>query len=145
MRKITLTISACLLVLVLMLPVYTQAAGGSGTTGDPFVIENCSELQAMRVDLGAHYKLGNTIDCSGTLTWNSGAGFEPVGHDSSNRFAGSCDGDGKTITGLFINRPSTDDIGLFGHTDSSSMIKDVGLEGIDVSGLSVVGGLVGRK
>ena len=150
MRTITLTIPACLLVLVLMLivfsisPVYSQAAGGTGTELDPFVIVDCDGLQDMQSDLGAYYKLGNDIVCSMTSTWPGGAGFEPVG-DGSNRFAGSFDGDGRTIIGLFINRPSTDDIGLFGHTDSSSMIKDVGLEGIDVSGLSVVGGLVGRN
>ena len=100
MRKITLTISACLLELVLMLivfsisTVYSQAAGGTGTELDPFVIEDCDELQDMQSDLGAYYKLGNDIDCSMTSTLNGGAGFAPVG-SSSNPFAGSFDGDEK--------------------------------------------------
>ena len=40
-------------------------------------------------------------------------GFEPIG-DESNRYFNTFEGNGHTITGLCINRPSTDQVGLFG-------------------------------
>lgn len=41
-------------------------ARGSGTSGDPYMIENVHQLQAMRDDLFAHYALANDIDASET-------------------------------------------------------------------------------
>ena len=48
---------------------------GTGTIGDPFMIYDVNDLQAMRNNLTAHYKLANNIDASATIGWNSGAGF----------------------------------------------------------------------
>ena len=41
------------------------AAGGSGTAGDPYLIEIPAELQAMNNDLDAYYSLQNDIDLTG--------------------------------------------------------------------------------
>jgi len=84
-------------------------ASGSGTEADPYVITNASELQAMNDDLGASYVLGNDIDAS------SIANFDPIG-EFQNEFTGSFDGDGYTISGLTINRPEEERVGLFGRT-----------------------------
>ncbi|GAJ06172.1 unnamed protein product, partial [marine sediment metagenome] len=49
------------------------------------------------------------------------------------------------ITGLTINRPAEDEgVGLFGCTaaNSTGYIRNVGLENIDITGMSNVGGLV---
>jgi len=70
-------------------------------------ITNVAGLQAMQSNLSEDYVLGNDIDASNTINWNSGAGFVPVGTLASS-FMGSFDGNGFTITGLYINRPSTD-------------------------------------
>jgi len=107
-------------------------------------ITSCEELQNMKNDLSGNYYLVRDIDCSDTVNWNSGAGFVPIGN-SSNPFTGTFDGKGHKITGLYINRPSTDFVGLFGCTDSGSEIRDVGLENIDVTGNEDVGGLVGQN
>jgi len=40
-------------------------------------------------------------------------------------------GRGYKITHLYINRPSNNNVGLFGYTGSGSEIKDEGLEEID--------------
>jgi hypothetical protein len=105
-------------------------------------ITNCTGLQNIRTNLDGDYYLANDINCSCTSDWNGGAGFAPIGN-LSNKFTGTFDGKNRRITNLYINRSSTDNVGLFGVTDSGSEIKDVGLEEVDVRGSSHVGGLVG--
>ena len=58
------------------------SGSGSGMPANPYQITNATQLQEMQDDLSAHYVLMNDIDCSDTVNWNSGAGFEPVGHGS---------------------------------------------------------------
>ncbi|NPE29091.1 hypothetical protein HNV12_14225 [Methanococcoides sp. SA1] len=115
-------------------------AGGNGTVGDPYQISTVDQLQNMSVYLSANYKLINDIDASGTTNWDSGAGFEPI-----NKFAGTFDGQGHAINGLYINRPSTYHVGLFGYTLSSSKINNVGLVDVNITAHDYVGSLVGRS
>jgi hypothetical protein len=75
-------------------------------------------------------------------TANSGAGFEPIG--SSTAFTGSFSGNGHSITGLYINRPSTDEVGLFGEADNKARITNLNLVDVDVTGQKLVGGMGGR-
>ena len=105
-------------------------------------ITTCTELQNIRNNLAGDYYLANDIDCSCTSDWNGGAGFEPIG-TSGSKFTGTFDGKGYKITNLYINRPSTYNVGLFGSTGSGSEIKNVSLEEVNVSGYMRVGGLVG--
>ncbi|NAS88752.1 hypothetical protein C4E24_03300, partial [ANME-1 cluster archaeon AG-394-G21] len=105
-------------------------------------ITTCTELQNIRNDLAGDYYLANDIDCSGFDYAGDNKGFMPIGN-KSNRFNGTFDGKGYKITNLYINRPSTNYVGLFGFTGSGSEIKDVGLEEVDVHGNDEVGGLVG--
>ncbi|MFN7277277.1 MAG: GLUG motif-containing protein, partial [Betaproteobacteria bacterium] len=101
-----------------------------------------SDLQGMRGNLSRRYALGANIDASSTSGWNGGAGFVPVG-TSSTPFTGKLEGLGHTITGLTINRQSSDYVGLFGSTSTGSSIANVGLVGGSVRGNSYVGALVG--
>lgn len=112
-----------------------SAAGmeGSGTETDPYVITNVEQLQAMRDDLGAWYVLGNDIDATDTVTWNGGAGFEAVGSEA-NSFTGTLDGQGHVITGLYINRPSDGEVGLFGIIRDGAELKNVGLADVNMTG-----------
>jgi|GEM_PF-2253389 len=105
-------------------------------------ITHCCELQLMKDNLTGSYVLMNNINCSDTVNWNSGQGFEPVG-TSANKFIGSFDGQNHTITGLYINRSSTNYVGLFGAVGSGAEIKNVGLENVVITGNDKVGGLVG--
>jgi hypothetical protein len=115
---------------------------GTGTETAPFIITNVTELQAMRDDLNAHYVLGNNIDASDTVSWNGGQGFEPVGTDTDS-FYGTFDGQGHTITDLYINRPSTDFVALFGCIRDGAEVKNVNLINFNITGYSDVGTLVG--
>jgi filamentous hemagglutinin family protein len=105
------------------------------------LIRNADQLQDMQLDLAGHYALAVDIDASETAGWNAEAGFDPVGDDGS-LFIGTFDGLGHTITGLTINRPFEQYVGLFGYTDGA-MIRHLGLVGGSVTGNLYVGGLVG--
>ena len=118
--------------------------GGTGTLADPYIIEDVWDLQNMTGDLAAHYALSGDIDASATTGWNAGAGFAPVGRLNL-EFTGSLDGRDHTITGLFIKRSTTDNVGLFGYVGASASVKDVGLVQGDVTGRSKVGGLAGTN
>jgi hypothetical protein len=125
------------------IPYSTSSLDGEGTVDDPYLITNVTELQMMKDELDAFYKLANNIDASVTSTWNGGTGFLPIG-TSATPFSGNLDGDGHTISDLTINRPTTDYIGLFGYTNGGE-IKKVGLESVDIHGRNYTGALVGRN
>jgi PGF-pre-PGF domain-containing protein/PGF-CTERM protein len=114
---------------------------GGGTTSSPYVIETVPELQSMNDLRTANYTLGTDIDASGTKSWNGMTGFEPIG-DSSTPFTGSFDGQGHTISDLYINRSNTNAVGLFGYTESAEL-SNVTLADGDVTGNQRVGNVVG--
>ncbi|MEM4605848.1 MAG: hypothetical protein QW103_02340, partial [Candidatus Pacearchaeota archaeon] len=116
-------------------------AGGSGTQGDPYQISTCQQLQNMSSSLSAYYILINDIDCSDTINWNSGQGFEPVGF--YNGFFGSLDGQNYRIINLYIDRPSQDYVGLFGYVGDNGNIRNIGLINSRIRGNSLVGGIAG--
>ena len=75
---------------------------------------------------------------------DGGTGWEPIGTGSPDHaFSAPFDGNGKTIANLFINRPDTDNVGLFGYARYGP-IKNLGLTDVDITGNDWVGGLVGR-
>lgn len=122
--------------------------GGTGTEGNPYLIEDVDDLQAMSSNLSAHYALANDIDLSAFnwSAWGDGNGFVPIG-DATNRFSGGFDGRGYNITGLYINRPTTNNVGLFGHVGDdtgATVIKNVGLFDTSVVGARGAGTLIGR-
>jgi len=114
-------------------------AGGDGSLNKPYLIKTAEQLNAVREELEAHYRLISDIDISG---YSSEGGWEPIG-SLNNEFNGSFDGQGYVITGLTINRSSASDQGLFGVVHSNGTIKNVGLDNVMVNGGQQVGGLVG--
>jgi hypothetical protein len=122
---------------------FNTASGITGITSSySHKVYNVLDLQLMQYDLDGSFTLMNDVDASATSGWNSGAGFDPIG-DSSTRFSGIFEGNSKTITGLTINRPYESYVGLFGYSDTSSQISNLGLVGGSVSGDIYVGGLTG--
>ncbi len=81
------------------------------------------------------------IDASATSGWDNGKGWTPIGNNP-NYFSGIYDGNGKTISGLYINRPDGDSQGLFGYVHNGT-VTNLGINDVDISGTSNVGGLVG--
>jgi filamentous hemagglutinin family protein len=107
-----------------------------------------TDLQGMSGNLAGYYALGSDIDASATATWNwyeAGGyyyGFTPVGSDTSS-FTGQFNGLGHTISGLNINHPAEDFVGMFGENDNGSILTSVGLINPVIRGVNHVGSLVG--
>lgn len=95
---------------------------------------------------GITIKLLEDIDLKDYLN-GSADGWMPIGIDKDYFFAGNFDGNGKKITGLWIDRSAMSEVGLFGRTDGAG-IKNLGVE-IDgekiVKGKTYAGGLVGHQ
>ena len=85
--------------------------------------------------------------------WNGGTGWVPIGGAGStldaqaytvkNPFTANFEGNGHTVSHLFIGTDTILLVGLFGFTGSSSNIRNLGLIDVDVSGPELAAGLVG--
>lgn len=116
-------------------------AGGYGTMDSPYMIETCEQLQRMGDAPASHYALAADIDCTISKSWNDGAGFFPVGTYGYG-FGGTLDGRNHTIYNLYIARPATDYIGLFGKLDHGSVVRRLEVY-TTILGRQYVGGIVG--
>ena len=75
--------------------------------------------------------------------WNSGKGWQPIG-DRTTPFTATFDGNGNTLSNLFIKDPTNNNRGLFGVTGTGCQVERLGLRNVNVTGYNNVGGLVGR-
>jgi filamentous hemagglutinin family protein len=123
---------------------FSTQKGTAGAVTNYNVINNLTNLQAINSGLGLNYALTSNIDASSTSGWNAGAGFVPIGSGAI-PFTGNFDGLGHVIINLTINRPTTDNVGLFGFTESTSTISNIGLLGGNIAGQYQVGALVGSN
>jgi len=107
-------------------------------------IATIEELQQIGKSLDypwfGNYILTNDIDAESTEEWNDGKGFEPI-----TEFCGTINGGGYKITGLYINRIDTDNVGLIGCLSPGGKISMLELEGCRITGDWKVGALVGQN
>jgi hypothetical protein len=92
-------------------------------------------------DLDSDYKLMNDIDASDSEAENEGAGWIPIGRLSGS-FTGTFDGQGYTISNLYMDESDYDGAGFFGSL-SSATIQNLRLVGMDILSDYVAGGLAG--
>lgn len=122
--------------------------GGDGSPETPFLVEDADDLNAVRNDLTASYKLIDDIDLTEWIAANSPvAGWDPIGNASY--FKGNFDGNGKTVSGIWIDRKTVNGVGLFGIVCGSYTvtIKDLGViidETKSIAGEQCVGGILGK-
>jgi hypothetical protein len=126
------------------------SGSGSGTSGDPYQITDWGELQEMNDYLDnttVYFKLMNDLDSTtsdydtyASSTANSGAGWLPIGNET-NSFNGYFDGNGKSISNLFIDR-TVDYVGLFGYCEFANF-SDFQVSGDVTSTGIIVGGAFG--
>ena len=125
---------------------FAQFSGsGSGTENDPYLILNPIQLSQMRNFLnqsGVYFKLMANINVEEFIEdeWST-QGWMPIG-TSSTPFKGVLDGNGKSISGLWINRPNTNYVGLFAYTNGAT-IKDLSINANSIKGKSYVGIVLG--
>jgi len=114
-----------------------------GAPGDATTAPSTATLQGMAAsaNLATNFALGANIDASATSSWNSGAGFTPIG--TSGSYAGIFDGLGHTIANLTINAPNNSNLGLFGATNGATL-QNIGVINASIDGHAYVGALVGN-
>ena len=112
-------------------------AAGSGSEDDPWQVGTLCQLQEIRYDTAAHYRLANDIDAKQSHEWRDGKGFSPI-----ESFSGSLDGSGHSILNLLINPGQTDYVGLFGRLNGGALQR-LALVNVTVRGRDVAGALAG--
>ena len=120
-------------------PGYTIEGNGSYTVTSADGLINVAELvNGGKTDI--NITLGKNIDLTGK-------GWTPIGTNYEKRYKGTFDGRGHTIKGLTV---TTNDqfVGLFGYLDKAGTVKNVVMEGIQITSNHVLmsgntGGVVG--
>lgn len=115
-------------------------AGGIGTTDEPFLVSNLTQLDSVRGFLSYKFLQTADIDASPTSGWNAGAGWNPIGAISP-FFTGNYDGAHYDISGLFINRAANYQ-SLFGYM-SGGVVSNLHLLNANITGSTYVGGIAG--
>ena len=120
-------------------PGYTIEGNGSYTVTSADGLINVAELVN-----GGKTDINITLDKNIDLT---GKGWTPIGTNYEKRYKGTFDGRGHTIKGLTV---TTNDqfVGLFGYLDRAGTVKNVVMEGIQITSNHVLmsgntGGVVG--
>lgn len=128
--------------------VHAQFEGGNGTAADPWQIAFPDQLDEVRNYTGSinsdkHFVLINDIDLD-VAPYNTGDGWVPIGPPAS-QFTGSFDGNGYTISNLYIDRPGSWYVSLFGSIDTSGSVFNLHLDNVDITGYSQAAGLAGNN
>ena len=135
-----------------------QTWQGAGTQGNPYQIRTVQDLADLATNVsignnyaGVYFQLMNDLDLN-VAPWNTGEGWIPIGRKvgvNNYTFNGIFDGNGKTISNLYIYRNTNTSSytgiyqGLFGFIGGNCTIENLGLLNARVWALSYVGSLVG--
>ena len=85
--------------------------------------------------------MSDDIDLKNEANWTPIGDYEA--NDENKTFKGIFDGNGHKIKNLTIDRPESDCQGLFGKAQASAVIKNLGLEEVNIRGCNYVGGIAG--
>ena len=128
----------------------TKPSSGAGTKENPYQISTADELRWFAGLVNGTLTDGtakNTAACA-VLTTNidlGGADWTPIG-SKSNRYTGTFDGAGHTISNLKVDNSSADYQGFVGYLGSGGAIQNLTLdESCSVTGSYYVGGICGRN
>jgi hypothetical protein len=95
------------------LPFAKFQAGGDGSVENPYLISTVGDLQQIKYNLTANYKLANDVHASSYE-------FQPIAGD----FTGTLDGDGYSIIGLNINSDEYYS-GIFQSITGTAVVKNI--------------------
>ena len=115
-------------------PGYTIEGNGSYTVTSADGLMHVAELVN-----GGKTDINITLDKNIDLT---GKGWTPIGTSFDNSYKGTFDGGGHTITGLTV---TTNDqfVGLFGYLNRAGTVKNVVMEGVQITSNQIYGGSIG--
>ena len=163
-----LSVLLAALLLVTSTPLTPAFAGGGGVSlpsesgegraleqadDGVYQISTAAELKEFRDEVNsgktdADAVLTANIDLSEICSEEEGVSWTPIGNSESTAYSGTFNGDGHTISGLYIDSSDNDYKGLFGYlsTDGNNTgtVQNLTVSG-SVSGGWYVGGVVGRN
>ncbi len=144
-------------------------SGGSGTEEAPYLIANLSDLQYLAERSfywDKHFVQTANIDASATQYWDdsddnndgiryndpedqssdgNNEGFSPIGNLSlefTGSYSGQYNANDYKLQNLIINRSNDGYVGLLGRA-SNALLRNITLEGVNITGQYYVGGLAG--
>jgi hypothetical protein len=123
--------------------------GGTGTAIDPYLIDTPAELAAINNCVGVgnsdkHFRMTTDINLN-VSPYNTGSGWTPIGSGGS-QFYGTFNGYNHTISNLFIDRGSSEGVGLFGYIGSGGVVEKVYLSNVTINGGgNAIAGLAGSS
>ncbi|OOV53063.1 hypothetical protein B1A67_00600 [Clostridium botulinum D/C] len=104
-------------------------AGGDGSVSNPYLIEDAFDLDKVRDNLNASYKLTNDIDLN-VKPFNEGEGWKPIGAYITNGFKGNFDGNEHCIKNL--RKYGSYNGGIFSAITDSN-IKNLGIIDVNIT------------
>ena len=122
--------------------------------GDFYLISNADELRLFASMVnngnpGISAKLTADIELNNTTGWENWSesnapanSWTPIGNSWENQFTGTLDGDGHSVSGIYINS-GTDYQGLVGVLGEGGTLQDLGVKASYIKGGYSVGGLCG--
>ncbi len=145
-----------------------EFGGGNGSFDEPYLISTAVDLVQLAVNVnngqnyqGKHFQMtddivlgywqddgdgivedGEIYDSPSGGTAYTVSNWTPIGINSGVPFKGTFDGAGHTISGIYINAPSSSFQGLFGYVILGS-IKNLGVKDSYIKGYQYVGGITG--
>ena len=117
--------------------------GGLGSPESPYQISTADQLENFRDIVNSENGQQQNKAAHAVLMENinlNNEQWEPIGN-SSDKYTGTFNGNGHTISGLYINDSSADYQGLFGYVDQGGTVQNLSVSGTVNS--SYVGGVVG--
>lgn len=140
----------------------TQPSGGDGSSESPFLITTAEELKWYAnyvngesgdnvVHTTACAQLVNNIDLStvcgeGKGNWTPIAKYGIYQYNGEHHFDGVFDGNGHTISNLYINDENGSNLGLFGYiqpTASRTSVKNLKMASVQIVGESYIAAVCG--
>ena len=129
-------------------------SSGTGKEGDPYLIKTAADMRLLADTVnggnscsGIYFLMANDIDLNGSdkNQWTPIGAFAENGDDHTDdfkgtAFSGSFNGGGYKITGLYIDAPEGNFLGLFGAV-SNGTVKNLGVDGF-VRGSGQISGVV---
>ena len=98
--------------------------GGDGTPENPYIISTFGDLQQIKNDLKAHYRIANNIDAAGET-------LKPIVGSDLNGFSGTLDGADYIISNLTI-AANGNVAAIFGALGNNAVVKDINFENVTI-------------
>ena len=107
--------------------------------GNKYIVSSPAALEAWATEM--------RNDPTQNLNCTLAADIDLTGQDWTpiQGYAGTFDGDGKTITGLTINKPTESNVGLFASIAEGGTVKNLTLDNVGITAGSNVGAIAGEN